>query len=257
MPPVESCSLPDGTASRRAGVDGHSRQLLSRDIVEVDGLRVTSPLRTALDLGARLHRKDALAAMDALCRAHSLRTSDLRRELKRFRGRRGVVQLRELVRLVDPRAESARESWTRLAIHDAGLPVPDLQHWIEVDGVRLFRLDIAYVARRIAVEYDGFDYHRRSKAQVERDTARRKWLRDHGWTVVVIRVGDFTEPRLSRWTGELRRALTPTYSNVRRLERGDRERRLTQVGQSGPTTANWAAATADSQTTTADSATTG
>ena len=42
--------------------------------------------------------------------------------------------MRELIALVDPRAESARESWTRLAIHDAGIVAPEPQVWIEIDG---------------------------------------------------------------------------------------------------------------------------
>ena len=50
--------------------------------------------------------------------------------LPRFRRRRGVVQLRELLELVDARIESARESWTWLEIHDAGLPLPEPQVWI-------------------------------------------------------------------------------------------------------------------------------
>lgn len=225
LPPVDTCSVGAGKASTRAGVSGHTRALSPRDVTTVHGVSVTTPLRTALDLGCRLVRKDALAVMDALCRAHAIAPRGLGRELKRFRGRRGVVQLKELVALVDPRAESARESWTRLAIHDAGLPVPDLQHWVVVDGERRYRLDLAYPGRRIAVEYDGFADHRRTKQQMERDIERRQWLHDHGWTVIIIRVGDFSGAAQDRWLDELRHALAPTYSNVRRLERGDRERR--------------------------------
>lgn len=229
LPPVETCAVGLGKASKRAGVHGHTRELAPRDVMTVQGVRVTTPLRTALDLGCRLVRKDALAAMDALCRAHAITARQLARELKRFRGRRGVVQLKELVVLVDPRAESPRESWTRLAIHDAGLPAPDLQHWVVVDGVRRYRLDLAYPGRRIAVEYDGFADHRRTKEQIERDVERRQWLHDHGWTVIIIRVGDFTGSAQDRWLNELRHALRPTYTNVRRLERGDRVRHAARL----------------------------
>lgn len=233
MPPVEVCSPSAGSASRREGVDGHTRDLLPSDVMTIGDLRVTTPLRTALDLGCRLVRKDALAAMDALCRIAEIPPQRLRREVKRFRRRRGVVQLRELVALVDPRAESARESWTRLAIHDAGLPGPELQFWVIVDGERRYRLDLAYPKLRIAIEYDGFEHHRRTQAQIERDIARRQWLHDHGWTVVIVRSGDFSGSALDRWLNEVRHALNPTYTNVRRLERGDRARRSAYTESDG------------------------
>lgn len=233
MPLLETCGSPGGKASSRAGVDGHTRDLSPRDVTTIDGIKVTTPMRTALDLGCRLERKDALAAMDALCRLHELTRQDLARELRRFRRRRGVIRLRELARLVDPRAESARESWTRLAIHDAGLPVPQLQHWVIADGARRYRLDLAYPDRRIAIEYDGFDSHRRSPEQLERDAERRLWLHEHGWTVIVVRTGDFTGAALDRWLNEVRYALAPTYSNVRRLERGDRARHAARISNDG------------------------
>ncbi|HWJ81862.1 MAG TPA: type IV toxin-antitoxin system AbiEi family antitoxin domain-containing protein [Nocardioides sp.] len=224
LPPIETCTPSGRTPTHSGGADGHERALAPADVMTVEGLRLTTPLRTALDLGARLHRRDALAAMDAICRRHGMSAAQLRRELKRFRRRRGVVQLRELVELVDPRAESARESWTRLEIHDAGLPTPEAQHWVVVDGRRRFRLDLAYPGLRVAIEYDGFADHRRTRQQIERDAARRRWLHDHGWTVIIVRLGDFTGGGLERWLDELRFALKPSYTNVRRLERGDRER---------------------------------
>ena len=55
-----------------------------------------------------------------------------------------MIQLRELIARVDTRAESARESWTRLAIHDAGLPRPTPQYWVLIDGHPTYRLDLAY-----------------------------------------------------------------------------------------------------------------
>lgn len=223
-PLVETCVASGRTPTRQSAADGHERDLAPTDVMTVEALQLTTPQRTALDLGARLHRRDALAAMDALCRIHGMSAQTLRRGLKRFRRRRGVVQLRELVELVDPRAESVRESWTRLELHDAGLPLPSLQHWVVVNGRRKFRLDLAYPSLRIAIEYDGFEDHRRNRAQIERDAARRQWLHDHGWTVIVVRVGDFSGEGLERWLAEVRFALKPTYTNVRRLERGDRER---------------------------------
>lgn len=214
-PPIELCALRGRNRARHDDVDGRTRDLLAADVMIIGGVRVTTPLRTALDLGCLLRRREAFAALCAFARLHGITTAMLLAELPRFRGRRGVVQLRELAQLVDPRFESAREAWTYLAIRDAGLPLPEPQVWIEIDGVPTFRLDLAYRHRRVCIEYDGVDFHERTPAQREHDRRRRAWLRDNGWTVIVIRVGDFTGVSLDRWLGELRSALAPSYSNRR------------------------------------------
>ena len=181
----------------------------------VHGLRVTTPLRTALDLGCNLRRRDALAALDQFVRVHQLTREEMARGALRYFRRRGVVQLRRLIPLADGRAESPRESWTRLEILDAGLPSPELQYWIEIDGVPTYRLDHAYPRHLVAVEYDGEDFHDRTEEQRRHDRERRAWLEAHRWTVIVVRKGDFGGGNCDRWLGELRRALRPTYSNRR------------------------------------------
>jgi hypothetical protein len=215
LPPVESCVVRWNSRSRREGVDGRTRDLAPGDIMVINGVRVTTPLRTALDLGCHLHRRDALAALDMFMRMHGLTREQLAAEAGRYFRRRGVVQLRQLIPLADRRAESARESWTRLEVIDAGLPCPEPQFWIHIDGVPTYRLDLAYPRLRVAVEYDGDEFHNRTKEQKRLDVERRDWLRSQGWTVVVVRNGDFTGAGLERWIGELRRALKSTYTNRR------------------------------------------
>lgn len=222
VPEIETCARRGNGPCRRAEVDGRTRDLGDADVATIEGIQVTTPLRTALDLACILERRDAVAALDAFRRREGLSVADLVVGSTRYRRRRGVVQLRELIPLSDPRAESARESWTRLAIHDEGLPAPEPQVWIEVDGVPTYRLDLAYRRRRIAVEYDGWEFHERTAEQRELTRARRAWLRAHGWTVIVVRNGDFTGPGLDRWLNELKEALASSYSNRRRLERGRR-----------------------------------
>lgn len=213
--PLETCALRGHTRSRLTGVDGRVRDLARSDVMRIGGVRVTTPLRTACDLGCHLRRREAFAAMCALARAHGLTQRELGAELPRFRGRRGVVQLKQLVPLVDPRVESAREAWTLLAIGDAGLPLPEPQVVIEIDGVPTYRLDLAYRHAHVCVEYDGVEAHESTPEQRERDRVRRQWLRDHGWTVIVVRAGDFSGERLDHWLRVLREALAPAYSNRR------------------------------------------
>jgi hypothetical protein len=214
LPLVESASLARTRASKAAAVRGRSRALLPRDITELRGVRVTTPLRTALDLACNLHRRDALAALDLFGRLHGIGAQELDTELPRFRRRRGVIQARGLTRLIDGRAESVRESWTRLALVDAGLPPPEVQVWVDRDGEPTYRLDLAYPAQRVAVEYDGEPFHGSPDAR-ERDRRRREWLREQGWTVIVVRNGDFSGPALEGWISRVREALDARYCNLR------------------------------------------
>lgn len=215
-PPIETCTSSGCHPTERADADGHERDLEPGDIMTIDGVRVTTPLRTALDLGCLLRRREAYAALNAFARRHGITRDQLATETRRrYGGRRGVRQLRALTPLVEPRAESPRESWTLLAIVDAGLPTPEPQVWIEVDGVPTYRLDLAYRRHRVAIEYDGRDAHDLSDEQRDYDEGRRAWLRDHGWTVIVIKLGAFTSPALDEWISQLREALRPTYSNRR------------------------------------------
>lgn len=215
VPPIEMCALRWHEPTSLPGVDGRTRDLSTRDVMRLHGVPVTTPLRTALDLGCCLRRREAFAAMTALARLHGLTNDDLVRELGRYRRRRGVIQLRALAGLVDPRFESQREAWVFLEIADAGFPLPEPQFWIVIDGVPTYRLDLAYPKARVCVEYDGFEAHEKSDEQRRNDRERRNWLRDHGWTVIVVRNGDFTGDALDRWLRALREALRPTYSNRR------------------------------------------
>lgn len=215
LPPVETCVLRGRFPTQRQDVRGRTRDLCAEDIMTIDGLAVTTPLRTALDLGCNLRRREAMAALNGFARLHGVSADELRAHVARFGRRRGVIQLRELVQLVEPRIESPRESWTWLEIHDAGLPMPEPQVWIEIGGVPTYRLDFAYVRRRICIEYDGFDFHELTDDQRRHDAQRRAWLRENGWTVIVIRNGDFSGAQRDRWLGELRIALSSTYDNRR------------------------------------------
>ncbi|WP_238998453.1 DUF559 domain-containing protein [Nocardioides limicola] len=213
-PRLEYAAPPEGHPSDRPGVDGRTRDLLPRDITECGGVRVTTPLRTALDLGCNLRRREAFAAMNALASTYGLSRDDLIRELPRFKGRRGVRQLRELIPLLQPLVESPRESWTLLALIDAGLPAPEPQVWIHIDGEPVYRLDFAYQQARVCVEYDGEEAHS-SPEQRAHDERRRAWLRRNGWIVIVVRAGDFTGAALDTWIAEVRAALATAYSTRR------------------------------------------
>lgn len=213
-PPIEVCHRTD-TRTRRAQLDGHRRTLAEYDVAEVHGVLVTTPLRTALDLGRLLWRFDALASLDAALRA-GVEHDRLLSEIDRFAGYRGVVQLRTLAPLADARAESPGESALRLRWYDALLPRPDLQIWVaDGDGVPVYRLDLGLERLRLAAEYDG-EAHHSSAADRMHDVRRREWLATEvGWTVLVFtRQQVYGEGRLIERT--LREALGRSRGSLAR-----------------------------------------
>jgi hypothetical protein len=214
--PLDVFSLRGKTRTRREDVRGGQRDLGARDLIRAtDGVQVTTPLRTALDLACGLNRYEALAAVDALMRAHGLTNEQLFTEIVRFRGRRGVVQAREIVALTTGLAESSGESWTRLAIHDDGLASPTPQVWVGEAGQLLYRLDLAYEHLRVAVEYDGVEHHS-DEVDVEHDDRRRRWLEERGWIVIVVRKEDLSGARREAWLQALDTALRARSAEVNR-----------------------------------------
>lgn len=206
IPPIESYVLRGHDPTDRPECAGGTRDLWPEDWTEIDGVRVTTPIRTAMDLGCKLGRRQAIGAIDALMRSYGFTVEDMVRMLPRYRRRRGVRRLRTIVALGDPRSESRAESWVRLEIVDHGLPLPTLQFWVVIDGVPTYRLDLAYPHARVAVEYDGEDFHT-TPEQRERDRRRREHLRELGWTVIVLTKADLAPERVDVWISRIREAL--------------------------------------------------
>lgn len=113
----------------------HASTLPDSEVVLVDGIRVTSLARTVADLLRQRNRPLAVAAGDAALRA-GLDLAEVADLLDAMKGWPGTPGARRLLMLLDGRAESPGESASRLAIHDAGLPTPELQHHVmDEDGL--------------------------------------------------------------------------------------------------------------------------
>ncbi|QWC86302.1 hypothetical protein KLP28_06315 [Nocardioidaceae bacterium] len=174
-----------GRRLRRSDVASGTRDLEPGDVIEIEGVRVTSLVRTAMDVARLQHPQRALATLDALLRHTSLVNAEMVAELARFRGARGIVQARSLVRWADGRAESYGESAGRYVwLTTPGLPPPQLQVPVEVDG-HVFYLDLADEDLMIGVEYDGERWHGPDRA--EHDDWRRSLIEELGWLLVVLR----------------------------------------------------------------------
>jgi hypothetical protein len=183
--PVE-CIVPVGIQPlRRPGIRCYTSDLLY-DIDDFAGLPVTSPTRTAVDLMRWLPPFLALGVGDAMTRAGLVSVEGLRAGVEYWPGRRGTARARRLATLVEPLAESFPESWLRLRLIDAGFPRPEVQIRVEdATGALIYRLDMGWRARRVAIEYDGEEVHDGPSAR-QRDDARRTRLEKQlGWRAVI------------------------------------------------------------------------
>lgn len=173
VPPV-SCFRPSGRhglATR--GVVSGERRIDGADLRELNGLLVTTELRTALDLGRLQHSRDLrLWGMSNMLSTGAFGKEALLARLPEFRGARGVVDLRRLAPLADARLESFGEAALLNRWLDAGLPYPELQISLDVDGVEIYRLDMGLPEWLFAGEYDGEEDHS-SEEDVEHDAERR------------------------------------------------------------------------------------
>lgn len=193
---------------RPSGVRVHQVRLHPDEIEEVDGVVVTTPARTAYDLGRRLPLIDAVAAVDQLCRVGICGPAQVASVAAQHLGARGLVRLRQVLELVDPGAESPPESALRVLLVTSGLPRPRPQ--VEVfdrGGQLVARCDLGWERWRVVAEYDGA--HHRSGRQLTLDVDRYEALEQLGWTVVRVtgtHLAQRPERVVARMAAALRRA---------------------------------------------------
>ena len=159
------------------------RNLIPADVMEVSGIAVTTPLRTAWDLGRVRFRETAISGLDAMLRLRCFSQEELVEGVGRFARMRWVTRLREMAPLADGRAASPGESVLRLRWLDCGLPAPEPQVEVHRDGVLIAILDIANRAIGFAAEYDGAEWHT-SPEQREHDRIRREAAEEENWLVL-------------------------------------------------------------------------
>jgi hypothetical protein len=184
------------------GLVPRTERIADDEITCLSGLRVTTRVRTAFDLGRHLDRPEALARLDALMWNQPFLVDEVRTLARRYPRAPGSRQLRELLPLVDGGAASPRESRIRLWLIDAGFPQPQTQIPI-FEGTRpIAFLDMGWEQFMVAVEYDG-DHHRKDRRQYVKDIARLRMLEVLGW--IVIRV--IAEERPAEWLARVEEAL--------------------------------------------------
>jgi hypothetical protein len=163
------------TAPRRSrpGVQVHQARLAPDEITVRDGIPVTTPARTLVDLAAVLRPDEIKKAVN---QAEILRLPYP--DLSRYTGRRGMKHLQTRPEPVMTRSKLERDFIAFVEAH--GLPTPLVNA-----GLGTKEPDFRWPKHKLIVEVDGFGTHGTRQA-FEDDRARDRRLAAAGWQVVRV-----------------------------------------------------------------------
>lgn len=167
------------------------QRLRAEEIVTISDLRVTSRIRTWLDLAQEVSLDQLVKIGDHLVRIPRAwaenrlepyaTPAQLIDATLAYPGT-GRPRLREALTLIRIGSDSAAETTLRLAAGRAQLPTPELNVRQFTDGVDLGEPDLAWPEWKVCVEHDGPSH--RTKEQQEKDIRRRELREAHGWIEV-------------------------------------------------------------------------
>lgn len=198
----------DGVNGRMArGVHQHLGRIHEDDLVELDGLRMTSPARALVESAGLVSYESAVVSADAVLRRGLITRDVARRLLDETRFWPGGPRTRAALAFADGRSESVGESRLRVLFDRQALPRPQLQTTFhDHDGFFVARVDFFFAAQRVVVEFDGLTkYGAQAQEAVLAEKEREDRLRALGVAVVRVTWADLDHPE--QVAARIRRAL--------------------------------------------------
>lgn len=185
-----------GTGARvHSGIRVHRTVFLdAADITRYEGMPVTSPARTLVDLASFL---DQRRLRRAVRQAQSLRLVELRQlaeALGRLGPRRGVTKLAQIVATGPAPTRSELEDVVLDLMLAGGLGHPDVNVPLVLDGREVIP-DFRWPGQQLIVEADGAAWHD-NKLSKEDDAERQALLEAHGERILRVTWGQaISHPR--------------------------------------------------------------
>ena len=193
----------DGKTRRReAGVVHHRGILEAQQVTAVNDVPVTTPIRAALEMTTITSVECALVTVDGILRSTGARPSDLRGMADQVRHWPNSLATNMVVRLADPRHESAGESRTAYLLWARGIPkpVPQLEI-LDEQGRIVARVDFAWPEFGAFLEFDGnvkypTDEHALKKVLLAEKRREELICQLTGWVCIRVTWEDLRRPEL-------------------------------------------------------------
>lgn len=177
--------LNQASQHRTPGIALHSDVLWDDETCLVRGITVTTPHRTAFDLGRRTGLTTAVIRIDALLQATELKIPDVQALVQRHKGVRGLVQLRQVLDLADYGSESPQETRLRLLYTEAGMRPSHTQINVFDSYTLVGRIDMGWPEWKVGVQYDGIQ-HWTDPRQRTKDIDQNVEYQELGWRIVRV-----------------------------------------------------------------------
>ena len=182
--------LPDVTvvatkARRVEGIVVHrARSLHWRDVTHHEGIPMTSPERTLLDLAAVLEPRQLRSAARRAQAAHQVSVPQLRAVVDRSNGHPGAGALLAVIADGPVPTRSGLEDLVLDIVDAGGIERPECNVPLRFGGVTLIP-DCIWRDRRVALEADSVRWHEH-KLTREHDADKQAMLEANGWRVLRI-----------------------------------------------------------------------
>jgi hypothetical protein len=194
-----------GGARTGRGVRVHRGRTSADEIVELDGLKVTTVDRAIVETACTTSYEVGVVLADAALRQLTTRER-LTAAVRRHRHWHGVSAAQAAALFADGRSESVGESRLRVLMANHGLPEPELQVEIwDADGRLIGRVDFL-LAGVLVVEFDGAMKYGDNADAVLAEKYREDRLRERGYGVVRVNWADLDHAH--KTAARLRQALS-------------------------------------------------
>jgi hypothetical protein len=158
---VHVIAVPASRVRSKNGVFVHRTTFDWAEVAELDGVLVTSPARTLLDLARTASFEDAVVALDHAINPRRATPEvfsypdELSEMLARCGSVRGSVKAQRAIDFARPNADNPGESLSRVAIFELGFPDPELQVRHRNPHGGWYYTDVEWPGYRTIGEFDG------------------------------------------------------------------------------------------------------
>lgn len=168
------------------GVRIHRSNVPESDTAYHLGVRLTTPLRTCLDIARSMPIAEGVTIIDGFLRAKLLDLSSLQRRVAELPAGPGRRAAQAAVAWVDPKSGSVFESLTRMLLVLNGITPPTSQHVVRTARGRwIGQVDFAWPDLKVILECDSFEYHASVLRRI-RDQRRYSSFTRAGWRVISV-----------------------------------------------------------------------